>query len=69
MKYIKSTKEQCEAYSQKVSKGENYQSATSKWAEVQEIKGNFYIPLHPKYLTKLEIVNQLPKIETNEEII
>lgn len=63
MQYIKGTKKQCEAYNQKVSKGENYQGSTTQWAKVQEIEGNFYIAVHPKYTTELETVSELPIIE------
>lgn len=67
MQYIKATKKQCDDYNAEVTQGENYQSTTSQWAEVQEIKGSFYIALHPNYSTELEIINELPtQDETND---
>lgn len=63
MQYIKSTKEQCEAYNNEVTQGENYQGSTTQWAEVQEIEGGFYIAVHPDYTTELETVSKLPVIE------
>ena len=57
MKYLKGTK------------GENYKGTTSKFDEVREIKGNFYITKHPNYSTNLKVVNELPKIAHDESII
>lgn len=63
MQYIKATKQQCQAYNNEVTQGENYQGSTTQWAEVQEIEGSFYIAVHPNYTTELLTVNELPIIE------
>ena len=67
MAYIKATKAECQAYNDKVTKGENYKGTTSKFDEVREIKGDFYITKHPNYPTNLTIVNELPKIAHDEK--
>ena len=69
MAYIKATKKECEFYNDKVTKGENYQSTTSKFDEIKEIKGDFYVTKHPNYSTNLKVVNELPKIADDEYLI
>ena len=69
MAYIKGNKQECEAYNDKVTKGENYQGTTTSYDRVKEIKGDFYITKHPNYATNLKIVNELPKIADDENII
>jgi len=66
MEYIKGTKQECEAYNDEVTQGENYQGSTSKWSNVIKIKDEYFILKHPKYATELEILNQLPHDETIE---
>ena len=69
MEYIKGTKEECEAYNDKVTKGQNYKCTTLKFDEIREINGDFYITKHPDYSTNSKVVNELPKIVNNEYLI
>jgi hypothetical protein len=68
MKYLKGTLEKLEAYNEKVSIGENYHDTTSKWADVIEVEGGFYIAFNEKYPSDLEKIDNLPVgfNETNE---
>lgn len=63
--YYKGTKEQCEAYNLEVSQGENYQGSTTKWAELQEIEGGFYILKNDKYNSEMEMVDNIQTTTEN----
>lgn len=55
--YLKGTIEQLEAYNNEVAKGENYQGSTTRWADVIEVEGEFYIAFNEKYPSELEKVS------------
>lgn len=58
--YYKGTKQECESYNNEVTNRENYQGSTTKWADVQEIGGNFYILKNNKYNSEMEAVDDIP---------
>lgn len=61
MHYI-GTKEQCEAYNEQVTAGENYQDTTQIWAEVRQHPNGspFAIVKHDKYEAEgMELVEEL----------
>lgn len=60
MRYIKATKQECEAYNNSVTQSENYTGGTTQWGEVREINGEFYVAEHSKYPHNFETVSELP---------
>lgn len=60
MAYIKGTFEQCNAYDELVTAGENYAYLSDNWANPIEINEDWYVLKHEDYESDLEIVNELP---------
>jgi hypothetical protein len=60
--YYKGTQQECQAYDNLVSAGENY-PFNDNWANPIEIEGSWYILKHEKYNSDLEVVNELPEIK------
>lgn len=54
------TQKQCEDYNNLVNKSQNYAGTTTKWSEVIEIEGQFFIAKHPLYWSEMDEVNELP---------
>ena len=69
--YYIGTKEQCEAYNTKVTKGENYRDQTTQWAEVQQHPDGapFAIIIHEDYESEdMQLVQRLDDT-WNKELI
>lgn len=64
--YFKGTQTQCEAYNDYVSQQENYQGTTTKWSEPINIGDDWYINVHAKYSSEMDVVENLP---INEPIL
>jgi len=60
--YYTGTKQECEAYNVIVTEGENYQSSTSRWAEVtgHQNGNDFAILKNSKYESELNEIETLP---------
>ena len=62
MSYYIGTKQQCEAYNEQVTLGENYQDTTQRWAEVRQHPSGspFAIVKHSNYeAEEMELVGEL----------
>lgn len=60
MAFIKATQQECESYNDTVTQGEGYNGTTTRWAEVIEIEGEFYVAEHPEYSHSYTTVDELP---------
>jgi len=66
--YYKGNKQRCEDYNAIVSYGQAYKDEnTTKWTEITERGGDFYVLKHPDYegtfLTEVENLPELPMYE------
>jgi Holliday junction resolvasome RuvABC ATP-dependent DNA helicase subunit len=59
--YYTGTQQQCEAYNQEVTQGENYVGGTTRWANVitHPTEDKFAIIAHEKYSSELEMLEVL----------
>jgi hypothetical protein len=60
--YYTGTKLECEAYNDKVVKGEKYTGTTLRWADVtkRDLKEEYAILANDKYISVLSSVESLP---------
>lgn len=60
MEWYKGKYENCIAYDNQVTQGENYVQ-NDNWANPIEREGSWYILKHENYASEMELVNELPK--------
>lgn len=61
--WYKGTKEDCESYNDKVTKGEGYNGTTQHWSSILEIEGDYFIIKNESYPSEMQEVKELPIID------